>query len=172
MDDKIVAFGSSFIDSKTCMSLVSSSHRLYFDIGLTLVQFADSSPKVTLDSIVPTLEELLAGKLYSTPPSLEYLIRPDKSVALTHVAQFRNEETGTWVEAFACAHSGKILSITDFVAHASYTVVPIHKQGLLDGLETLEDPADQESSPLGWHNDGENTTTVTEHVLPHPLTHL
>ena len=130
----------------------------------TLVTFADGTPEVTFDSIVPTLEDLLRSKLYDHPPTLEYLIRPDNTVALTHVAQFRNPETDTWIEAFACAHSGKLLSITDFVAHASYNVVPINKQGLPDGTGMLTDPADSTSSPLGWHNDGENQTTVTAYA--------
>lgn len=134
LNDKIVAFGSSFINASD-------------------VQFAPHIPTFTLESIVPDLETQLDSKLHSHPPSLEYLIRPDNSVALTHVAQFHNPKNHTWVEAFICAHTKKLLSVTDFVAHATYTVVPINKQGLPDGLVTLEDPSDKESSPLGWHTD-------------------
>ena len=131
----------------------------------TLVTFANSTPTVTFTSIVPALQDSLQCKLYDHPPALQYLIRPNQTVALTHVAQFRNHETDTWVEVFACAHSGKILSITNFVAHASYNVVPINKQGLPDGREMLKDPADTTSSPLGWHNDGQNKTIVTAYAL-------
>jgi extracellular elastinolytic metalloproteinase len=138
-------------------SLPESSHSV-----LTIAQFASSTPTVSLDSLVPSLETQLDSKLHSHPPTLEYLIRPDNSVALTHVAQFQNKDLGTWVEAFTCAHSGELLSVTDFVAHASYTVVPINKLALPDGLETLEDPDDPESSPLGWHSDGTDNTTVTK----------
>jgi hypothetical protein len=45
--------------------------------------------------------------------------REDGSVAPTHVIQVRNEEAGAWFEAYVCAHAGEILSVTDFVAHAS-----------------------------------------------------
>ena len=140
--------------------------RPLLDTVRTLVTFADGTPEVTLDNVVPNLEDLLEAKLYDTPSSLEYLVRPDNSAALTHVAQFRNPETGAWVEAFVCAHSGKLLSITDFVAHASYNVVPIDKQGLPDAVVTLDNPADSTSSPLGWHDDGQNKTTVTAYVCP------
>ncbi|KAF8233726.1 hypothetical protein L208DRAFT_1152967, partial [Tricholoma matsutake] len=141
-DGKIIAFGSSFINEST-------------------VIFADTTPKVTFDSIVPTLEDSLQGKLYDVPPSLKFLICPDNSIVLTHVAQFQNLETGAWVKAFACAHSGNLLSNMDFVAHVAYNVVLITKQGLPDGLEMISDPADPRSSPLGWHDDGQNKMTVT-----------
>jgi hypothetical protein len=147
---------------------VSCSCRLQFNSDFILDKFASSTPTLSFDSIVASLETQLNGKLDPHPPALEYLIRPDNTAALTHVAQFQNTELDTWFEAFACAHSGKILSVTDFVAHASYTAVPIQKQGLPDGLETIEDPADMASSPLGWHSDGTSNTTFTEYVLPLP----
>lgn len=56
------------------------------------------------------------------PATLEYLARPDGSVALVHVVQIQNEETGTWYEAFVDAHSRTILSVTDFVSDASVSV--------------------------------------------------
>lgn len=72
-----------------------------------------------MKDVVPHLEESLDGKHNDHPPSLEYLATEDGSVSLTHVVQIRNETTGTWFEAFVCAHTGKILSVTDFVSHAS-----------------------------------------------------
>lgn len=53
----------------------------------------------------------------------------------------------------------------DFVAHVAYNVVLITKQGLPDGLEMISDPADPRSSPLGWHDDGQNKMTVTAYTL-------
>ena len=72
-----------------------------------------------MKDVIPHLEENLDGKFNDHPPSLEYLATEDGSVALTHVVQIHNETTGSWFEAFACAHTGKILSVTDFVSHAS-----------------------------------------------------
>ena len=51
--------------------------------------------------------------------------------------------------------------MTDFVAKASYRVVPITKQYLTDGFETVTDPQDTLASPNGWHSDGTTSTTVT-----------
>jgi len=47
------------------------------------------------------------------------LVREDNSVALTRVVQIENAETGAWFEAFVDAHSGHVLSVTDFVTKAS-----------------------------------------------------
>lgn len=113
--------------------------------------------------------------------TLEYLVQSDGSIALTHVIQVQNEETSAWYEAFIDAHSGEILSVSDFVADASvrlhsclclrvfivyiqYTVVPTTKHSFADGLETLVDPADLTSSPLGWHDAGFGNSTSTSYV--------
>ncbi|TRM62266.1 peptidase M36, partial [Schizophyllum amplum] len=106
------------------------------------------------------IEAQLEGK-YNDYSSLEYLAKQDGSVALVHVVQIRNEETNAWYEAMVDAHSGELVSITDFVADASYTVVPINKQDPTEEQETLEDPADSTASPNGWHSDGTTETTDT-----------
>lgn len=148
---------------QTLVKFNLSSHQLH-SYSPSPAQFAPSTPTLSLHSLILSIEIQLNSKLHSHPPSLEYLIRPDNSVALTHVAQFQNTDLGTWIEAHVCAHSGELLSVTDFVAHASYNVVPITNLALTDGLETLEDPEDKESSPFGWHSDGVENTTFTECV--------
>jgi hypothetical protein len=40
-----------------------------------------------------------------------------------------------------------------------YLVLPMQKETLVDGFETLTDPADLLASPLGWHNTGTVNTT-------------
>ncbi|KAG6819842.1 hypothetical protein H0H93_008045 [Arthromyces matolae] len=139
-DGKVVAFGSSFVSIST---------------------IASSTPSLTVESVIPTVEDALEGSYNNHPTSLEYLVRDDESVALTHVVQVRNETSGTWYEAFVCAHSGNILSVTDFVSHASYHVVPIHKETFTEGEETLVDPQDPSASPFGWHSDGTSNSTNT-----------
>ena len=52
-------------------------------------------------------------------PQLEYFAKDDDSAVLTHSFQVRNEEAGTWFEAFVDAHTGELVSVTDFVAKAS-----------------------------------------------------
>ena len=123
-------------------------------------KIADSKPTVEIDSFIGDIESQLNGK-FNDYKSLEYLAKQDGSVALVHVVQIRNEETNAWYEAMVDAHSGELVSITDFVADASYTVVPINKQDPTEGIETLEDPASEAASPNGWHSDGDSTTTDT-----------
>ncbi|GLB39393.1 putative peptidase M36 family protein [Lyophyllum shimeji] len=144
-DGKVVAFGSSFVD-----------------MNITTGNIADSKPTLDVNSVIPTAEAALNGKSNSQPPTLEYLVNEDGSVALTHVFQVQNETAGSWYEAYVCAHTGKLLSVTDFVAHASYTVLPIHKETFPEGQEIVTNPQDLQASPFGWHStDGRTQTTTT-----------
>ncbi|PFH45330.1 hypothetical protein AMATHDRAFT_9469 [Amanita thiersii Skay4041] len=139
-DNKVISFGSSFVDTKT---------------------IAPSTPSLTWASVVPQVEESLGATYNNHTPSLEYFVQSDGSVALTHVLQFQNKEEGTWVQAFVCAHSGKVVSVTDFVAHASYKALPIQDEVFTDGVQLLKDPENLSSSPFGWHSDGTDNTTNT-----------
>ncbi|KAF9457871.1 Fungalysin metallopeptidase-domain-containing protein [Collybia nuda] len=138
--NKVVSFGSSFVKTD---------------------KIAPSNPSVTVPSFIAKIEELLEGTYNEHPTTLEYLARPDGSVSLVHVVQIQNTEANTWYEALVDAHNGDLLSVTDFVADASYKVLPINKQVYTDGLEILVDPQDLSSSPLGWHDDGTTRTTGT-----------
>jgi len=138
---RIISFGSSFVDTSN---------------------IASSAPSVSWQSVLPDVEDSLGGRYNNHPASLEYLARPDGSIALTHVLQVRNKTEGTWYEAYVCAHSGDLLSVNDFVAHATYNALPVQKVVLDQGLEMLTDPQDSLSSPLGWHSDGNTSTSSTD----------
>ncbi|KAK7045379.1 hypothetical protein VNI00_007628 [Paramarasmius palmivorus] len=149
-NNKVVAFGQSFVDTKN---------------------IAPSVPSVDVDSAITKAEQALDGKKNEIEPTLGYLARPDGSVALVHVFQVTNEQDGTYYEAHVDAHSGDVLSVTDFVAHASvsasffivftaadmrhlsqYKVLPVWKQSITDGLEIINDPVDVSTSRFGWHS--------------------
>ncbi|KAG5637554.1 hypothetical protein H0H81_004185 [Sphagnurus paluster] len=138
--NKVVSFGSSFVKSK---------------------KIAPSTPTIPVEAAVTAAEAALEGKYNNHPASLEYLARPDGSVSLTHVVQIQNEQAGTWYEAFVDAHSGDVLTVTDFVSDATYNVLPIEKETLPEGQEVRVDPHDLLSSPLAWHDDGTTKTTTT-----------
>ncbi|KIJ96328.1 hypothetical protein K443DRAFT_635534 [Laccaria amethystina LaAM-08-1] len=89
--DKVVSYGSSFVDPKTA-------------------KIALSTPSLTWKSSL---------KHNSLEPTIEYLVKPNGSIALTQVLKIRNEGTNAWYEAFVDGHSGKLISGTDFFAHAS-----------------------------------------------------
>ncbi|KAJ6620189.1 Fungalysin metallopeptidase-domain-containing protein [Mycena sp. CBHHK59/15] len=145
--NKVVAFGSSFVKPTSV---------------------ASSKPTISLEDAISVAEDALGGTFNEHPPTLEFLVTEDGSASLTHVMQIQNEATGAWFEAFVDAHSGELLSVTDFVTKASYLVLPIQKEILTQGFQTLVDPQDlTESSPNwnpspdGWHSDGTTTTTTT-----------
>ncbi|KAH9164614.1 Fungalysin metallopeptidase-domain-containing protein [Lactarius sanguifluus] len=139
-DGKVLSFSSSFVKP-------SGS--------------AEQTPTVSLNEAIATAEKALDGTHNGHPATLEFLIQPDGSAVLTHVIQIQNESAGTWVEAFVDAHSNKVVSVTDFVAKASYRVLPFNEEILTEGFQTLTDPQDLTASSLGWHNTGTTSTITT-----------
>ena len=102
-DNKVVAFGSTFVAAPKA-------------------KVASTTPAVSSEDAIATAEQQLNAtfdKENFPEPTLEYITQEDGTLALVHVFQVRNEAEGTWVEAFVDAHSGDIVSITDFVAKAS-----------------------------------------------------
>ncbi|PSS38032.1 hypothetical protein PHLCEN_2v117 [Hermanssonia centrifuga] len=138
--NKVVAFGSSFVKPTFVPS---------------------TTPQISLEDAISKAETLLNGKFNEWPATVEFVAQEDGSLALTHVVQIQNDETGSWLEAFIDAHSGKLVQVTDFVTKASYRVLPITKETLPEGFELLVDPQDTTASPDGWHSDGTTTTTTT-----------
>ncbi|KAK1217061.1 hypothetical protein PQX77_020290, partial [Marasmius sp. AFHP31] len=127
-DNKVVAFGSSFVPTN---------------------KIADSTPTVDVNTVIPRVEEKLQGKKNEIEPTLEYLALEDGSAALVHVFQVRNGMK-SWYEAYADAHTGELLSVTDFVAEASYRALPAWRQDIREGLQYILNPEDKEVSPNGW----------------------
>ena len=53
------------------------------------------------------------------PTKIEYFAKKDGSAVLVHTIQVQDEEKGIWSEVYVDAHSGDIVSSTDFVAEAA-----------------------------------------------------
>ncbi|KAJ7175170.1 Fungalysin metallopeptidase-domain-containing protein [Mycena crocata] len=139
-DDKVVAFGSSFIEPTS---------------------IASSTPSVAFEDAVAVAEEALGGTYNGHPAEIKYFAKDDGSAALVHSFQVRNADEGIWYQALVDAHSNELLSVVDFVSKASYRVLPITKEVLTQGFETLKDPQDTTASPKGWHWTGKTTSTET-----------
>ncbi|KAH8824579.1 metalloprotease [Flagelloscypha sp. PMI_526] len=137
---KVTSFGSSFVKP---------------------ANVANSKATIPVDRAVVIAEESLRGKWNHFPTRIEYLARPDNTLALAHIIQIRNEETSLWVDAFVDAHSGQLLQVTNFGAKVIYRVLPFPKSTPLDGFEDMSDPSDSVSSPFGWHFDGTTNFTST-----------
>ncbi|KAH9020570.1 Fungalysin metallopeptidase-domain-containing protein [Lactarius pseudohatsudake] len=122
---------------------------------------ADTDPSVSLADAITTAEKTLAGTYNGHPTTLEFVVQPNGYAALAHVIQIQNDTEGTWYEAFMDAHNNTLLSLTDFVAKASYRVLPIHEQDPTQGFQTITDPQDMSASPNGWHQEFSTTTNLT-----------
>lgn len=139
-NNRVVAFGSSFVKTD---------------------KIASKKPSISVEKAITVAEAALDGTYNKSPAKLEYFVKQDKSVVLTHVVEIQNEKDFTWYEAFVDAHTGELVSVVDFVADATYRVLPIQKEYPTEGFEDLADPQDSISSPSGWHSDGTTTTTKT-----------
>ncbi|KAH8101640.1 Fungalysin metallopeptidase-domain-containing protein [Cristinia sonorae] len=142
-NNQVVAFGSSFVRPSKA---------------------ASSIPSIKVEEAIATAERTLNGKFLVEEfpaPTLEYLAKEDGTASLTHVFQVRNEDGTTWYEAFVDAHTGELVSITDFTANAAYRVIPITSHSPVDGFKTVTDPQDTTASPRGWHSNGNSITTET-----------
>ncbi|KAH9029326.1 Fungalysin metallopeptidase-domain-containing protein [Lactarius deliciosus] len=142
---KVSSFSSSFVE-----------HCQFYQAGA-----ADTDPSVSLADAITTAEKMLSGTYNGYPTTLEFVVQPNGFAALTHVIQIQNEPTGTWYEAFVDAHNNTLLSLTDFVAKASYRVLPIHEQDPTQGFQTITDPQDKSASPNGWHQEFSTATNLT-----------
>ncbi|OBZ77808.1 Extracellular metalloproteinase 10 [Grifola frondosa] len=142
-DNKVVAFGSSFVKASKTPS---------------------ATPSINIKDVISTAESVPGGK-YDTENhptlTLEYLVKDDGSVALTHVFQVGDEAAGTWYQAFVDAHSGGLVSIADFVTKSALTCPSDHKGGLDSSFETLTDLQGLGALPDGWRSDGTTSTTTT-----------
>ena len=85
----------------------------------SLGKATNSKPTVDVNSVIPKVEEALDGKRNAVAPTVEYLALQDGTVALVHVFQVQNDAAGTWYAAHVDAHSGELISVTDFVSHAT-----------------------------------------------------
>ncbi|KAM5541592.1 hypothetical protein V8D89_004782 [Ganoderma adspersum] len=142
-DNKVVSFGHSFVTAPSAKSIPKTD------------------PTLSAQDAISKAESALAGKYNSHPTTLEWVAKKDGSLALAHVVQVQNDEKHEWFEAFVDAHTGDVIQLTDFVAKASYRVLPISKQTLTEGFETLHDPANLHASPKGWNYKGTAATNDT-----------
>ncbi|KAG5726674.1 Extracellular elastinolytic metalloproteinase, partial [Termitomyces sp. T112] len=139
-DDKVVAFGSSFVKPTS---------------------IASSTPSVPLSAAISKAEESLLGTYNNHATSIQYIVKSDGSATLTHAIQIQNETAVTFYEAFIDAHSGELIHVTDYKAPASYRALPIQEEIPTEGFKTLDDPQDILASPDGWHTVGNTTYNAT-----------
>ncbi|KAG7086108.1 hypothetical protein E1B28_003622 [Marasmius oreades] len=139
--NKVISFGNSFVDTS---------------------KIASPIPTVSLKDAILEAESTLGGAHNGIQPMLRYLARPDGSVALVRAIQVQNSTI--FIVAYVDAHSGKVISINNFVADTTFRVLPIEKKTISDGLELLKNPEGLDTSPVGWNSIGENHVLTTDTV--------
>jgi len=111
----VVAFGHSFVERSK-----SSDCGIYLPyIKPTAESAAATSPSIEIHDAILVAEGLLNGTHTGHPTKTQYLATSNGHLALVHAIQIKNENLGTSYEAFVDAHSGQLLSLTDFVCYAS-----------------------------------------------------
>lgn len=85
-----------------------------------------SIPSIDILTVMPVIEDLLKGQYNFKPPALEYYVLANGSVALTYVVEIVDLNTAKWYEVFVDAHTGELVSLTDFVAAVSASIYFMH----------------------------------------------
>jgi len=85
----------------------------------TAESVAQKTPTIAIADAISAAERQLNGRYNSQPTKVQYLATSNGHLALVHAIQIENDELGTCYEAFIDAHSGQLLSLTDFVCYAS-----------------------------------------------------
>lgn len=95
-----------------------------FNRALTIstAKIASNKPTLAASSLIAKVEAAFDATYNNWPTSLHYLAQADGSVALVHAIQVQNEAINSWFEVYVDAHSGEILSTTDFVAEATVSI--------------------------------------------------
>ncbi|QRV93482.1 extracellular metalloproteinase MEP [Ceratobasidium sp. AG-Ba] len=138
-DGKVVSYGANFVKPNNV---------------------APAQPKLLLADAILKAEQITGAKFNNQPAKLEYVITDAGDAVLVHTIQVQNSKSGEWYEVFVDATTGNIPHIVNFVADASYRVVPLDKQDPHEGYSLQIDPSDKIASPNGWHAIG-TTPSVT-----------
>jgi extracellular elastinolytic metalloproteinase len=87
--NKVTAFGHSFIKTSKLISRCTAKKSHTF-IG----NIASSTPVITAEQATVIVEKALSATRVDHPTSLEYFVKDDNSVMLTHVVQVTNGKSG------------------------------------------------------------------------------
>lgn len=173
--NSILSIGSSFVqtdevsqfillaktgnDVKTQATLSPTEALLFFTeyIGVEL-DIQDLTLQASLvDSSFTISNPGFANK--DIPATLKYIHSNGKLVLAWNLeVQMHNN----WFNAHVDSETGEVLSVNDWVSHASYNVYPLGTNDPLSGpRRVVADPAVKIASPSGWHTDDQTTYKTT-----------
>ncbi|KAG8848113.1 hypothetical protein FRB96_001300 [Tulasnella sp. 330] len=110
--------------------------------GANLIKPSDVSSatsKINEPTAIAAAEKALGGTYNDWPVKAEHVYQGTTKARLAYVVQVQNDKS--WFEAFVDAQTGTVINAIDFVAHASYRVVPFNllAQWLASGQYDLVD---------------------------------
>jgi len=142
------------------LSPVDSIFALASHLGLT--------DRVTKENIVVSYDKHSRGFVVTghhlsedeeIPVNMKFIQTAEGTLNLTWNLVVRLKDN--WFDAHVSAHSGKVLSMIDWVRWDSYDAYAIPNENPLLGERTVRtDPADKTASPKGWLDQGLGTTTT------------
>jgi len=96
------------------------------------------------------------------PANLAWYKLADGKLVLVWEITVEERLGSDWMHAFVDASSGELVEAINWTQEASYKVFPEPLESPAEGGTSLvTDPADPAASPLGWHDDGNNSFTDT-----------
>ena len=129
--DKVVSYGASFVKPRS---------------------IASATPKITSEAAIAAAEDALSATRVADAPApvVQYFITDADHAVLTWVVHVETADLQHYYEAYVDAATGKVVSISDLVAQATYRALPIQKQAPTEGIETIVNTEDSTASPSGW----------------------
>ncbi|TPX66302.1 hypothetical protein SpCBS45565_g04553 [Spizellomyces sp. 'palustris'] len=146
-DGKVLAFGNSFAPAN----------------NFAAPSIDEPTAKVNAQQAIQAAEKALGLKANSIKPFNRYVETADSKYEFAWTFQLQSAPGAKdlkWYEVDVSAKTGKIISVTNWVKDASYTVADFRGADPTTQIITVNDPANPVASPTGWHNDG--TTAFTE----------
>jgi extracellular elastinolytic metalloproteinase len=136
--DKVVSYGASFVKPKSV---------------------ASATPKITSEAAIAAAESTLAAtRVVDAPaPVTRYFITDADHAVLTWVVHVETADLQHYYQAYVDAATGKVVSVSDFVAQLTYHALPIQKQAPTEGFEDIVNPEESSASPNGWSTSGATT---------------
>ncbi|KAL1914544.1 uncharacterized protein VTP21DRAFT_8169 [Calcarisporiella thermophila] len=172
----IISYGSSFFRGRTSkigtdsapaktLTPVEALKALARHIKVVEPQ-SDKIQVETINNIQGEPETVLKNVPFAVPgsqvPVRSALIQTDKGRKLEPVWILTVEMNENWIQSSVHANTGKVLSLVDWVADATYNVFPLGTNDPNEGPRKLVvDPHDKIASPNGWHVQGTTNYTVT-----------
>lgn len=74
-------------------------------------------PTISKAEAIAQAETTLGGKCVDVPTKIEYFVKDDAHLALTHVVQVQTEDG--WYQASVDAHTNEVINVVNFVAEAA-----------------------------------------------------